>query len=324
MANGFNDLEGFDPTQVAPVETVAKPESGDKAVIDKAKEELKELLKDPNYIAVRNSRSGDLSVVKTLGYTDSKGLVDKTQEYLDEAVKQGLVKILDPADETPCEVTVNENGMPVGQTKKAEAGGKKKYVVPVNLDSKLDDKGKHKPYRRVTTESQVVGYRIKNESDTPVEYETEVFHKEEDGTWVGSKVQATMAPGATADISRLYLAKLLAREEFNMTLKNGILIGKISKVDTDIEAALAAQYFSFNKNTGMDVHSPEVKIQIGTPVQVGETTKYVVKDEFAETFGNLNNVEVNKTRGRKASGVKGLKPTPQELTAVAIRQALGL
>lgn len=324
MASGFEDLSAFEDSNVTPVEPVKTADSADKAVVNKAKEELKKLLTDEEYLKTRNSRSADLSVVKTLGFTDSKGLIDRTQEYIDDAVKQGLIKILDADDEAPCEVHVDENNMPVGATKLATAGGKKKYVVPLNLDSKLDGEGKHKPYRRVTTESQVVGYKIKNESDTPIEFETEFFHREEDGTWVGNKTSYVLKPGETTCISRMYLAKLSAHAEFNMTLKNGIMIGKISKVDTDIEAALSAQYFSFNKNTGMDVHSPEVKIQIGEQVKVGDSVKYVVKEEFAEVFGYLNNVETNKTRGSKATGPKGPKPTPQELSALILRERLGL
>lgn len=325
MSNGFDGLSSFEDagTPVVNVETVKETGTVEKAIIEKAKEDLKQMLGDERYVAVRNSRSNDLSVLKTLGYTDSKGLVDKTQEYLEQAVEQGLVKILDKDDETPCEVHVDDNNMPVGCTKYAESG-KKKYVVPVNLDSKLDDKGNHKAYRRVVTESQVVGYKIKNESDKPIEYQTELFHAEPDGTFVGTKTVSILKPGETAYISRLYMAKLLVKEEFNMTIRNGILIGKLSKVDSDIETALAAQYFAFNKASGMDVHSPEVKIQIGEQVNVGGVTKYVVKKEFEEVFGYLNNTEAAKVRGRKSTKATGPKPTAQELSALIFREKLGM
>lgn len=330
--DAFANLNGFTTdSEVAPVAPMKETEesAASNELVKAAKEELKGLLKDAQYIEVRNSRSNDIEVVKTLGYVDGKGegkgLVDNTQEAIEKAVAKKLVTILAADDERSGEVHIGESGLPEGTVKLAEGDTKKKYQVPTNLDSKLDTKGQHKPYRRVVTESMIVGYKIKNVSDTPIEYETEVCHKEGDA-FVGQTIVAQIKPGETVNITRMYLAKLGAKVEFNMTFKNGILKGKLTKVANDIEAALSSQYFSFNKSEGLEVHAPEVKIQIGEAVTVNGAKAYVIKPEFEEVFGLLNNAKAPKTRDRSkdASANNGPVPTPQELSALILRAKLGM
>lgn len=157
--------------------------------------------------------------------------------------------------------------------------------------------------RTLTTTSLIVGYRVRNNSSEPIKYQTEVWTKGEDGKYVGEKVEEFIAPnGGTADLPRQYMTMLCAQPEISFQLVNGKVIrGSGAKASRgDIKAELEAYYFAFSKDINKEINSDEVKLNVGTK---GPDGKWVVKPEFAQTFGFLENVP-EKTRGSRKSGPK--------------------
>ena len=156
--------------------------------------------------------------------------------------------------------------------------------------------------RALTTTSVIVGYRVRNIGDAPINYQTEAWAQNAEGKYVGQKVDKVLAPGATADLTRQYMTMFCAQPEISFTLANGKVIrGSGSKGNGDIKAELEAYYFSFDKALGRQINADEVKLNVGEKDASG---KWVVKADFVETFGYLNNAP-ERTRGaRKDSGPK--------------------
>lgn len=161
--------------------------------------------------------------------------------------------------------------------------------------------------------SQIVGYRIRNIGDQPVRYTTEAYKQDENGQWVGEVVDKVLEPGGFADLTRKYMTVFCCQPEIFFQLANGkIKNGPRKTKRGDIDAELEAYYFSFNERS-IKVNSDSVKINVSTKTKAADgTVKWVVKDEFAETFGYLNNAKSSKTsEGRR----KRTDWTPQDIAA---------
>lgn len=167
------------------------------------------------------------------------------------------------------------------------------------------DKTKTEAGNRVlTTTSVIVGYRVKNIGSQPIQYTTEVYTQDAEGKYVGEKVAKTLVPGGYADLPRMYMTMFCAQPEISFQLANGKVIrgaGNKSKTGT-IKDELEAYYFSFNKELDLQINSDEIKLNVG---EKGADGKWVVKPEFVESFGFLNNAPVKTGRaGRKEGGPK--------------------
>lgn len=148
---------------------------------------------------------------------------------------------------------------------------------------------------------KVVGYTIQNVGEAAISYITEVFAQDETGKYVGTKVEKTLAPGESANISRSYLAMLAAKPEFAFKLANGTLTSR-STPKGGVEEILSRFYFSFDKELGLGVNDDEVKVTIDKDG--------VVAPEYIEAFGYLNN-----PKEKKSTGSGSPKFTTQELMA---------
>lgn len=294
---------------------VAKAENAESKAISVAKEEIKELIaSDPTYNAVRNSRVNDIKVVKILGFGKGGTIVDRTQDTLRKKVADGTLKVLEAATEGQPEVAgeavINDKGEIVGGTVVKSASGK--LLPPYMVDEKgvrmtrknpnKDGAPVDRKVRVIVQEPENVGYTIQNVSATPITFETKVFSQDETGKYVGTEVTNTLEPGATTNISRLYLNKLAIRPEFNLKFANGAIAcrGLFSGSD-DAEELLKKPYFLFNAASGQDINSPEVKTIISTVDASGKT---VVKPEYTEVFGELNNEKEKAPRQKREAAPK--------------------
>ena len=163
------------------------------------------------------------------------------------------------------------------------------------------DKGAStKDDRKLAVTSAIVGYRIANVGEEPIKYTTEVWAQDESGKYVPTRSEKVLVPGATADLTRQYMTMFCAQPEISFSLLNGKIIkGSGSKGDKGIKAELESYYFSFNKDengTKKNVNDDDVKLNVGE--KVGD--KWVVKAEFVETFGFLNNPKETGRAGRRA------------------------
>lgn len=275
--------------------------------------------KDPEFLNIHRSLTPYLEVTRVLGFGNSEGVVDKTDEAIDKAVQAGTVTVLADDDTTPLEVT-EENGVIKGVTKLDHSqSNKKKYIVPINI-SKTDNEGNHVKFRRVSAnESKIVGYIIRNTGTNPIDYKTEVYAVDENGKWVGQEVDKVLAPGDEAQITRKYLAQRAIQPDLFCKLANGVMTGKVANGAT-IDEALASHYFQYSPELDMDVHSPEVKIQIGVPKLQNGKERYIVADEYAETFGWLNNAK--ETAGRRAGKKPGSKFDKYDVKSMQLLQRM--
>lgn len=166
----------------------------------------------------------------------------------------------------------------------------------------VDKEKSTKEKREFINTSAVVGYRIKNEGNTPIKYQTEVWAADETGKYVATKTEKVLAPGATCELSRPYMTMLCCQPEISFILKNGKIIrGSGSKGDRDAKTELSAYYFSFTEEadgTRKQINADDVKLNVGE--KIGD--KWVVKPEFVDTFGYLNNAKTTGKGIRKTAG----------------------
>ena len=176
----------------------------------------------------------------------------------------------------------------------------------------VDKQASSKDNRVLKATSQIVGYKIQNIGNEPISYDTEVFTKDETGKFVGSVQTRTMQPGETIVLTRAYTTVLCSRPEISFTLANGKIVSSArkSKKDGNLKDTLAAYYFSFNKDESAEVNDDSVKERIDVDK--------VVKDEFVEVFGYLNNPK--ESRGVKTK--TGSQFTTQDLAANYINKLL--
>lgn len=318
----FDNINGFEnqPTEAA----------AGNAVKDMIKEAAKDLMHkietDPNYAAIRCSRSKDIVVKKVLGFGKNGSLTDKTQEVLDRAVKDGTLTVL-PADSTDVGVVEEKDGKLYGSVKLAKGNGKNTYEPPFKKGAETTTaSGKNNVYRKVTSQPDNVGYIIQNVSDKPIDYTTCLYTKNDEGKYVGEEVKKTLAPQEETAIARPYLTRLALQEEFNLCLGNGKIICKIGNKSKDAKSLLESPYFSFDSSVGLDVNSPEIKDLIHEIVDVNGVQKYVVKEEYVELFGYLNNEAEKSAAGRRGGKAKSsvIKPPQNEIAAHMLRIQLGM
>jgi hypothetical protein len=179
--------------------------------------------------------------------------------------------------------------------------------IVVDKNASSSDKRALKPT------SAICGYKIQNIGDEAIKYTTEEFTQDETGKFVGNVIEKTLAPGATADLTRQYMTMFCAQPEISFTLANGKIVSSSKKNPKSLKEELAAYYFSFNKaedGSTPQVNDDEVKISVDD-----ENGK--VKPEYVPTFGYLNNPK--ETRAAKA---KGSKFTTQDLAANYINKLL--
>lgn len=161
-----------------------------------------------------------------------------------------------------------------------------------------------KEERTLKPTSAIVGYKLRNNGDEPIKYVTEVYAPDESGKWVGTKQEKFIEPGGMADLTRQYMTMLCAIPEISFQLSNGKIIrGAGAKGETSVKDELEAYYFAFNKQedgTKLQVNDDEVKLNIAEKVDGG----WVVKAEYQEAFGFLNNPKEAKGGRRKSSKSK--------------------
>jgi hypothetical protein len=175
------------------------------------------------------------------------------------------------------------------------------------------DKNSKAEGRQLKPVSQIVGYKVKNIGSEAIEYVTEVFAQDASGKFVGSIVTKTLKPGETIALTRQYMTMLCAKPEISFTLANGKIVSSSKKNAKSLKEELAAYYFSFNKaedGTQIQVNDDEVKLAV-------DDENGVVKAEYVETFGFLNNPKEGRT-----ARVKGQKFTTQDLAANYINKML--
>lgn len=151
--------------------------------------------------------------------------------------------------------------------------------------------------------SKIVGFELKNSSDKPITFLTELY-TEQDGTWVGNTTTQTVNPGETIKLARKYFALNGVRPEFGEKFKNGDLVLRTkSQIEQiDLNTLLESASFKYKTELGLQVNDPSVKTQIGEEIN----GKWTVKPEFTETFGFLMNKK-SSVRGGKVSGEKKKK-----------------
>lgn len=174
-----------------------------------------------------------------------------------------------------------------------------------------------KPVRPLTPTSTVVGYRVRNNGEEAIKYTTEVWTKGADGKFVATKTEKVLAQGEVADLPRQYMTALCAIPEISFTLANGKIIkGSGAKGDKSLKAELESYYFKFNPSedgTTKQINDDDVKLNISE--KVGD--KWVVKAEYEETFGFLNNQDEVKKKGKAKS-----KYTSQDYAANYINKLI--
>lgn len=157
---------------------------------------------------------------------------------------------------------------------------------------KTDSSGK----RKLQYTSAIVGYKVKNNSQQTITYETETYMADENGKYIPTVVEKTFAPGEEICIARAYMTKLCARPEISFTLGNGKLV-RSSANATDFRSELEAYYFTFSDEENKQINDDSVKLNVAE--QLGD--KWVVKPEYLEIFGYLNNPseKASKTKGAR-------------------------
>lgn len=149
---------------------------------------------------------------------------------------------------------------------------------------------------KVAASPKNVGYIIKNNSTAPIAYVGTQCNLV-DGSYVPTKVNLTLAPGAQAPIRKGDLTRLLSKIEYSLTAANGHLRPLASSVDsTDIEKKLENYTFSFDEGSVL-----ERQEQIGVK---GADGKWAVQDSYKAIFGDEENV-VEKAKKAPAAKIAG-------------------
>jgi hypothetical protein len=160
--------------------------------------------------------------------------------------------------------------------------------------------------------SQIVGYKLQNVGKEAIQYITEVYQKDETGKFVGTTVKKTFAPGETICLARQYMTVFCAQPEISFTLANGkVVASSSSKKSKSLKAELASYHFTFDKledGTKPEVNDDEIKLTIDN--------EGVIKPEYEEVFGFLNN------KKEKAERTKKNKYTAQVYAANYINKLL--
>lgn len=219
---------------------------------------------DPTYLEVKNSLSTGIAVVKVLGFGDNGN------------IKRG--------DDVPA---TDKDGNPI-----------------------FDEEGKQVMKKSLIPIPENVGYIIQNNTNQELQYTIEVYQKNADGVFVGTPVTKVLAPGASAAFSRKWLTLFASQAAISNKFANGRLTRSSARAKGNLspkeayEAELEAYYVQFTEE-GLTVNDDSLKEQIGKKVK-GTDGKpmWVVKPEYTEIFGYLNNVPEKKVGGKKAGATK--------------------
>lgn len=219
---------------------------------------------DPTYLEVKNSLSAGLVITKVLGFGDSGN------------IKRG--------EDVPA---TDKDGNPI-----------------------LDENGAQKMKKNLIPIPENVGYIVQNNTTQELQYTIEVFEKNAEGTFVGTPVTKILAPGKSAAFSRKWLTLFSSQAAVSNKFANGRLTRSSARAKGNLspkeayEAELEAYYVQFTEE-GLTVNDDSLKEQIGKKVK-GTDGKpmWVVKPEYNEIFGYLNNVPEKKVGGKKPGAAK--------------------
>jgi hypothetical protein len=181
---------------------------------------------------------------------------------------------------------------------RALAYGDKGGIILNKTGGEVITKNGNKKDGVIESVSGIVGYTVKNVGTDPIAYDTVVCHKNEEGIYVEEVVHRVLNAGQTADLPKQYVTALLSRGEFSLRTKNGFLKKSSRKGIKTLADELKSWYF---QGDGIAVNGPDFKFNISTEtVGTDGSKKWVVKPEFIEAFGSLENPEEKKVRQPKA------------------------
>ena len=291
---------------------------------DLAIDEVKKVRSKPNYRKYSNS----IEIINTLGYSDSGTFTDITQYVLaNAAVSNPNVKVF------PHSASTKGRGSNKGKTSWVKVDKKNgnilsgelyrrtdnsKFIVPVQYSpdgtayeivrrkgTTTASKNNSSKYRKCQTVARIFGYIIKNVGDEPILMFTEKWYYDEDeGQYVSTgRIDKMLQPGETMQISKAYLIMNAGREEFDAKFKNGIIAWANKKAGGTTEERLQRYFFKFTKESGLDVHGEDVKLQIADKITHEDgTVEWVVIKKYIETFGEKMNNRVFKKTKEKIAG----------------------
>lgn len=145
-----------------------------------------------------------------------------------------------------------------------------------------------------------VGYIVENIGANAIPYRVEVYSQDENGVWVPNLVDRELAPGQKVALPKKWLTALCAIPEISFQLKNGNLVRSSANAKKTLEAELARYYFR-PSDPDFKINSDENQINISEKINVDGTEKWIVKPEYCEIFGYLNNEPTKKNRGKSKS-----------------------
>lgn len=173
---------------------------------------------------------------------------------------------------------------------------------------------------------RIVGYVIKNNSKSAIPYTTYNCTPKADGTgYDAAEVQATLAPGKTAILSKRHLIQLACKPEISFQLANANLKKAPNQkiVGASLEGIEDKFYLAFNKNedgTSVSVHNDKIKKQVGQKDGEG---KWHVKPEFAAVLGFVENEKPAKERATRTAGPKYSSRDAQSLYVAQLFASAG-
>ena len=153
---------------------------------------------------------------------------------------------------------------------------------------------------------RIVGYIVKNNSSEAIPYTTYNCTPKADGTGYDAvEVQATLAPGKPAILSKRHLIQMACKPEISFQLANANLKKAPNQkiVGASLEGIEDKFSLAFNKNedgSSISVHNAKVKKQIGEK----DGDKWHVKKEYAQVLGFVENEKPVKERATRTAGPK--------------------
>lgn len=161
--------------------------------------------------------------------------------------------------------------------------------------------------RKLAAVGRIVGYIVKNNSKQAIPYTTYQCTKKADGTgYDAQEVQATLAPGKKAILSKRHLIIMASQPAISFKLANAVLRKApnqkiVGAKPEDVENLFFLAFEKGEDGKSVSVHSDKVKKQIGEKNADG---KWLVKPEYAEVLGFVENEKVKEARVKGAAGPK--------------------
>lgn len=172
--------------------------------------------------------------------------------------------------------------------------------------------------RKLAPVGRIVGYVVKNNSKQPIPYTTYQCTKKANGEGYDAKeVQATLAPGKTAVVSKRHLIIMAAQPAISFKLANAVLRKApnqkiVGAKQEDVENLFFLAFEKGEDGKSVSVHSDKVKKQIGEKNADG---KWFVKPEYADVLGFVEN---EKPKAVRVAGEKGPKYTSRDAQALYV------